>query len=588
MWTDIDYMDGRKVFTLDPDRFPLEKVRELVDFLHDHNQHYIVMVDPAVAYQDYPAFNSGSDQGIFMKNGDGSIYQGVVWPGVTAFPDWFNPNTQSYWNSQFDSFFNADTGVDIDALWIDMNEASNFCPYPCSNASDYAIANGFPPPPPPVRPYSPIPLPGFPPDFQPPTNTKRSTTPKVIGLPNLDYINPPYAIANAAGSLSNKTIPTNLIHAGPSPYAEYDTHNLYGTMMSAASRTAMLTRRPTLRPLIITRSTFAGAGRFVGHWLGDNAATWDDYRISIAEQIAFAAIYQIPMVGSDVCGYAMNTTANLCARWALLGAFSPFFRNHAESGKQPQEFFALGETVAEAARTAINTRYRMLDYLYTALHQQSLDGTPALNPMWFLYPSDENTYGIDTQFFFGASILVSPVIDEDATSVGIYLPDDIFYAFPSLQPVQGQGATIQLNDVDFTTIPLHIRGGSIIPLRNESAQTTTALRKMDFCVLVAPGKDGSATGSLYLDDGVSLQQASTSEIDFSWTDGLFVMEGTFGFDAGVMVADVVVLGQKGKPGTVLVDGKAVDGSAVDFNATSGAVTVAVDKGLEGGFMMKFE
>lgn len=50
--------------------------------------------------------------------------KGVVWPGVTAFPDWFNPDTQTYWNNEFDSFFSADSGVDIDGLWIDMNEAS--------------------------------------------------------------------------------------------------------------------------------------------------------------------------------------------------------------------------------------------------------------------------------------------------------------------------------------------------------------------------------------------------------------------------------------------------------------------------------
>jgi alpha-glucosidase len=93
MWTDIDYlsplnprrchdingqqMDLRKVFTLDSDRFPLEKVRELVTYLHDHDQHYIVMVDPAVAYQDYAPFNNGVDAEAFMRLDNGSIYKGI-------------------------------------------------------------------------------------------------------------------------------------------------------------------------------------------------------------------------------------------------------------------------------------------------------------------------------------------------------------------------------------------------------------------------------------------------------------------------------------------------------------------------------
>ena len=36
----VDYMDRRRIFTLDPQYFPLNRVREIVDWLHAHNQKY--------------------------------------------------------------------------------------------------------------------------------------------------------------------------------------------------------------------------------------------------------------------------------------------------------------------------------------------------------------------------------------------------------------------------------------------------------------------------------------------------------------------------------------------------------------------
>jgi alpha-glucosidase len=86
----------------------------------------------------------------------------------------------------------------------------------------------------------------------------------------------------------------------------------------------------------------------------------------------------------------------------------------------------------------------MLDYLYTAFHQANADGTPVVNPLFFKYPNDENTFAIDLQFFFGDSVLVSPVTEENSTSVDIYLPDDVFYDFKTLAPVNGEGKKVAL------------------------------------------------------------------------------------------------------------------------------------------------
>jgi len=44
------------------------------------------MIDPAVAYQDYPGLNNGIAADAFLKRDNGSLYLGVVWPGVTVYP----------------------------------------------------------------------------------------------------------------------------------------------------------------------------------------------------------------------------------------------------------------------------------------------------------------------------------------------------------------------------------------------------------------------------------------------------------------------------------------------------------------------
>lgn len=111
-----------------------------------------------------------------------------------------------------------------------------------------------------------------------------------------------------------------------------------------------------------------------------------------------------------------------------------------------QEFY-IWPTVAEAARSALDIRYRLFDYFYTNMHRQSTTGQPVLNPIWFLYPEDEKTFSNELQFFYGDSILVSPVTEENSTSVSIYLPDDRFYDFYTHSIVESSGEKMDLHDV---------------------------------------------------------------------------------------------------------------------------------------------
>jgi alpha-glucosidase len=175
------------------------------------------MVDPIVAKVDNEGSNNGVDLDVFHKDANGSFNTGVVWPGPTVFPDWFHPFTQQYWDNEFLMFFDPDTGVDIDELWINMNEAANFCDWPCSNPVRFAEETGNPLPLRHVRNNSGRSIAGFPLGFQPsvlleyrsPHSRQPSGTSTWLGLPGRDLITPRYEIGNAAGSISNKTIVTD-------------------------------------------------------------------------------------------------------------------------------------------------------------------------------------------------------------------------------------------------------------------------------------------------------------------------------------------------------------------------------------------
>lgn len=313
-------------------------------------------------------------------------------------------------------------------------------------------------------------------------------------------------------------------------------------MMSAASREALLSRRPGLRPLVITRSTFPGAGSKVGHWLGDNLSTWDKYRASIRTMLAFTSLYQFNMVGSDVCGFAGNTTEELCARWASLGAFSTFYRNHNELTANGQEFYRWA-SVTKSARKAIDIRYRLMDYIYTAMYRASTDGTPSVAPMLHHYPKDQNAWALELQYFYGPGVLVAPVTEEGATSVSVYLPNDLFYDWYTHKRVRGSGAAQKLSGYTTSDIPLMIKAGVILPLRMTSAKSTTELRKKDFELLIPLTDDGKASGELYLDDGVSIDQPKGfTMIKFSYAKGSLSITGTFDYGLDVAIKKVTVLG----------------------------------------------
>jgi alpha-glucosidase len=380
---DIHYMDAYKLFTWNRQRFPDPK--GMISKLKDMGFNTTLIVDPGIKVEkDYPSYESGLQENIFLKYSDGQPYTGEVWPGWCHFPDFTSANGRSWWKQQLTSYTNAG----VTGIWNDMNEIATWGQ-------------------------------------------------KMPGNVRFDYDG--HATTHLKG------------------------HNVYGLQMARASyegASAALQKRP----FILTRSGYAGLQRYGALWTGDNRAE-DDHMLAGVRLLSSLGISGVPFSGMDIGGFTGNPGIGLYTRWMQLGAFIPYFRNHTQLNTKSAEPWTFGEDVLSISRNYINLRYRLLPYLYSTFHEATQNGMPVLRSLAIDYTHDQYIYkpAYQNQFLFGSSLLVMPQ-ESVQQFAKVYLPAGNWYNLYT-DAVEA-GNQEKLIELSAATLPVYVKGGSIIPMQS--------------------------------------------------------------------------------------------------------------------------
>ncbi len=122
IYLDIDYQRENRPFTVDPQKFP--NFTGMIADLAKQGIKTILITDMHIKKEDgYAPYDSGMRGDHFVKNPDGSVFVGPVWPGPSVFPDFTRGKvTREWWGSLYKEFVKDG----VKGFWNDMNEPAVF------------------------------------------------------------------------------------------------------------------------------------------------------------------------------------------------------------------------------------------------------------------------------------------------------------------------------------------------------------------------------------------------------------------------------------------------------------------------------
>jgi alpha-glucosidase (family GH31 glycosyl hydrolase) len=299
--------------------------------------------------------------------------------------------------------------------------------------------------------------------------------------------------------------------------------------------------RPNERPYALHRNGYAGMQRYGSFlWSGDVYSTWETLKTQVPIGIN-TSLTGIPYWGTDIGGFVPTKefSAELYLRWFQFATFCTLFRSHGRAWKLrlpwgwdtgdpgPLETGNYGVTgipefsqlhnpqVEVICRKYLELRYRLMPYLYSAVHECTITGLPVMRALWLQYPDDAKAVACGDQYLFGKNLLVAPVVEQGATIRKVYLPKGNWYDFWTNERMEG-GREIS-REIALDVMPLYVRAGSILPLGPVKQYVS---EKVDQALVISIYPGANSSFLLYEDDGASFdfRKGDWLGIQMEWND----------------------------------------------------------------------
>ncbi|MDO5422465.1 MAG: alpha-xylosidase [Eubacteriales bacterium] len=235
-------------------------------------------------------------------------------------------------------------------------------------------------------------------------------------------------------------------------------HNYYTYLYNQAVYEVLEEKRGKGEAVLFARSATVGGQKFPVHWGGD---CWSDYG-SMEESLRGGLSLTMSGFGywsHDIGGFEHTSTPDVYKRWAAFGLFSSHSRLHGSTSYRVP--WVYDDEAVDVVRYFTRLKARMMPYLYRNAVETSKTGVPVMRSMVLEYTEDKTCGYLDKQYFFGDSMLVAPIFNEDSRAE-FYLPKGTWTHFLTGEVYQGEKWYEE--ECGYLSIPAFVKENSIIAM----------------------------------------------------------------------------------------------------------------------------